>query len=424
MNHTQFQTVEDMNLVVKQTLSSPVGKQINYPIGDNSYSVLCDFMDCTYKCNVKEHPIIYPRRLFDLNRTMEQIRSLFKHGYVYTAPDLFRELNLIVPMTYNQLYEALTQIIDLKMECKDMTKRSGYIVNYGNYYLFQPKQLPGAVPVNERRIPSNEIYHSIMVKPDKLIQETNIRELIDTMRTQYETATAPSKGEDWYSMVHISKLHMIQTLDAKKEPFQEELFNQCIVDHIIEMLLYNQCLELINYLFFNPLDSFEEMLKAYFEVHDGVIRLWDNSKIVHLRVDENKWKEIFVKNKDKPKTIFGTVVGGIVNKNEIERFFKSKSMKILNDMEGITYSQICTQATKKSVQDRITEVLGGDYKSEVKPLCCELEMLLRYLQKIHYQKKTWFLRSVEVLENTEHITRENNSYVVNLLKNVKDKTKK
>jgi hypothetical protein len=218
---------------------------------------------------------------------------------------------------------------------------------------------------------------------------------------------------------------MIQTLEAKvKEPFQEELFNQCIVDHIIEMLLYNQCLELINYLFFNTLDQFEEMLKSYFEVHDGVIRLWDNSKIVHLRVDENKWKEIFVKNKNKPNPIFGTVVGGIVNKNEIERFFKSKSMKILNDMEGITYSQICTQATKKSVQDRITEVLGGDYKSEVKPLCCELEMLLRYLQKIRYQKKTWFLRSVEVLENTEHITRENNSYVVNLLKNVKDKTKK
>ena len=142
-------------------------------------------------------------------------------------------------------------------------------------------------------------------------------------------------------------------------------------------------------------------------------------------MDENKWKEIFIKNKEKPKTEFGTVVGGIVNKNEIERFFKSKSMKILHDMEGITYSQICTQATKKSVQDRIKEVLGlEDYKSEVKPLCCELEMLLRYLQKIHYLRKTWFLYAVQVLENTEHITRENNSYVVNLLKNVKDKTKK
>lgn len=426
MNHTQFQPIEVMNLVVKQTLSSPIGKQIDYPIGDNSYSVLCDFMDCTYKCNVKERLIIYPRRLFDLNRTMEQIRTLFKHGYVYTAQDLFRELNLIVPMTYNQLYKALTQMIDLKMECKDMTLRSGYIVNYGNYYLFQPKQLPGPVPVNERRLSSNEIYHSIVVRPDILIQETNILELIDTMRRQYETATAPSKGEDWYSMVNISKTHIIHTLEPKmKEKFQDELFNQCIVDHMIEMLLFNQCLELINYLFFNQLDPFEEMLKAYFEVDNGMIRLWDNSKIVHLRVDDNKWKEIFIKNKDKPKTIFGTVVGGIVNKNEIERFFKSKSMKILNDMEGITYSQICTQATKKSVQDRIKEVLGlEDYKSEVKPLCCELEMLLRYLQKIRYLKKTWFLYAVQVLENTEHITRENNSYVVNLLKNVKNKTKK
>lgn len=427
MNHNQFQSVEDMNIVVKQTLSTPIGKKIEYSIGDNSYSVLCDFMDCTYRCNVKEHPVRYSRRLFDLNRTIEQIRSLFKHGYVYTIQDLFRELNLITSMTYDQLYEALTQMVDLKMECQDMTRRSGYIVNYGKYYLFQPKQLPGPVPVYERRLPSNEIYHSIVVRPEQAIQETNVLELIDTMREQYETATSVSTGNDWYSMVNVSKKHIIETLYKKdaiafaKENFQEDLFNQCILDHMIEMLLYNQCLELVNYLFFNHLDPFEEMLKSYFKVQNGVLRIWNNTKIVQLRIHENKWMEIFAEQKPTIQRSFGTVVGGIVNNNEDERFFKSKSMTTAK-----TYGQICAQISNKSVAiDRIAEVLGvNEYtKMDLKNICNELELLLRYLQKLQYEDKLWFLSAVEVLEHNQKNTREGTS-MVNLMQNRKDNTKK
>ena len=433
MNHTQFQPVEVMNLRVKQTISTPSGTNIEYSIGDNSYSVLCDFMDCTYRCNVKEQPVRYPRRLFDLNRTIEQIRQLFKHGYVYSAQDLFRELNLIVPMTYDQLYEALTQMVDLNMECRDMVNRSGHIVNYGKYYLFQPKQLPGTVPVYKRRIPSNETYHSILISPDAHVKKTNVMELVDKMREQYETSISAPNGTDWYSMVNVSKQHILQTLEQKSlegagelanEKFQEDLFRQCIVDHIIEMLLYNQCLELVNYLFFNRLDTFEEMVKSYFKVQEGILRIWNNTKIVHLRIHENKWMEIFVDTPNPPPTSFGTVVGGIVNNNEDERFFKSKSMKPGLDR---TYGQICTQISSKPIAiNRITEVLGlSEYNHlDLKTLCVELELLLRYLQKLHYDNKTWFLSAVEVLVHNEKITRENNSLVVNLMQNRKENKKK
>ena len=420
MNHNQFQPVEDLNLLVKQTLST--GKQIEYPIGDNSYSVLCDFMDCTYTCNVKEHPVRYPRRLFDLNRTMEQIRSFFKHGYAYTAQDLFRELNLTTPMTYEQLYEALTQMIDLKMECQDMMHRSGYIVNYGKYYLFQPKQLPGPVPVYERRIPSNEIYHSIVVKPEPSVQEINVLELLDTMREQYETASL-STGSDWYSMVNVSKKHIIEVLQKKQiSNFDEDMFNQCIIDHMIELLLYNQCLELVNYLFFNKLDPFEEMVKSYFKVQNGVLRIWNNTKIVHLRIHENTWVEIFVERTPTLYTSFGTVVGGIVNNDEDERFFKSKSMT-----KTKTYGQICAQISNKSVAiERIAEVLGiNEYtKMDLKNICNELELLLRYLQKIKYEHKIWFLSAVEVLEHNQKKTREGTVNVVNLMQSRKENSKK
>jgi hypothetical protein len=430
MNHTQFQSVENMNLKVNQIIST--GEKIKYSIGDNSYSVMCDFMDCTYQCTAKEHPILYQRQLFDMNRTIEQIRSQFNHGYAYTVQDLFRELNIIAPMTYDQLYEALSQMVELKMGCRDMTNRSGYIVNYGKYYLFQPNQLPGAVPVNERRIPSNQIYHSIIVETDAPVLETNIGHMIETMRGQYEMSQSNASGEGWYSMVSSAKTHILQTMRESKrigpsERLDDTLFNQCIIDHMIELLLYNPCIDLLNHLFFNELSPFEEQLKSYFKVQNGILRIWDNTKIVHLKTYQNKWVKVVATENNPPKRDFGTVVGGIANNNEDERVFKSKSMKQVSDSSNITYGQICIQASLGTgAHDRIAEVLGipvSFYKKiQQKAICCELELLLRYLQKVG--PKIWFLSAVEVLENNEQITSENNASVVNFMKNRKVNIKK
>ena len=179
---------------------------------------------------------------------------------------------------------------------------------------------------------------------------------------------------------------------------------------------------MINYLFFADLDPFEIQLKNYFKVSNDVLRIWNNTKIVHLRIDEGKWVEIVGKGNNPPKRKFGTVVGGIANNNEDDRVFKSKSMKPVSDATNITYGQICIQASKGTgARDRIAEVLGLPvtiYKSlEQKPMCCELELLLRYLQKVG--PEVWFLSAVEVLENNEQITRENNATVVNLMKKTK-----
>ena len=426
MNHTQIQPTEIMNLTVNQTIST--GEKIKYAVGDNSYSVLCDFMDCTYQCSAKERPIIYPRRLFDLNQTIEQIRFLFNHGYVYTAAELYRELSILTPMTYDQLYEALTQMVDLKMECRDVIQRPGYIVNHGKYYLFQPHQLNGLVPVNERRIQSNPIHHSILVRPDPPFHETNVTQLMDTLRRQYETMYSGT-GVDWYSRVPGAREHILHTMRLAKrigatEVLNPVLFDQCIFDHMIEFLLYKPCLDLLNYLFFHPLDPFEEKLKEYFKLQNGVVRVWDNTRIVYLRIHEGKWMETVGRSSSSDKT-FGTVVGGIANNNEDERFFKSKSMRPVSDRTNKTYGQICTQASKEGPLERIAEVLGlpeSEYNTlSQKELCCELELLLRYLHKVG--PKTWFLSAVEVLETNEKVTRQNNESVV-MLMNPKQLAKK
>ena len=111
-----------------------------------------------------------------------------------------------------------------------------------------------------------------------------------------------------------------------------------------------------------------------------------------------------------PKEDFGTVVGGITNKGEDTRVFKSKDM----DDTTLSYGQICENtALTNSLIPRIEKIFGDDYTGLTsKVICCELELLLRYLDKIQYKKKRWFLNAVEVIEN-------NNDKVINLIKKLK-----
>jgi len=269
-------------------------------------------------------------------------------------------------------------------------------------------------------------------QPEPPVHETNVPQLIDQMHQQYLTSKEANSGDTWYHMVYHAKMHILQTMRTAKridsEELDEELFDQCVLEHMIELLLYKPCLDLLNYLFVkDALTPFEQRIKAYFKVQEDRLCVWDNTRIVYLRRYENQWVETVGENKKTLRTKpFGTVVGGIANNSEDERVFKSKSMRPVSDATNITYGQICTQASKSGPRERIAEVLGlnvTEYHAlEQKPLCCELELLLRYLHKLGPQ--IWFLSAVEVLENNEQVTRENNATVVNLMKPKRVNTKK
>ena len=126
---------------------------------------------------------------------------------------------------------------------------------------------------------------------------------------------------------------------------------------------------------------------------------------------KDTWKEYeykYVPTKI-PRQAFGSVVGGITNKGE-ERVFKSKHM----DDPSLSYGQVCKNAGLTSeLIPRIQYVLGDDYSGFTsKEICCELELLLRYLDKVKYKGKRWFLNAIEVIEN-------NDDTIINLIKKLK-----
>ena len=394
MNHPPSMKV----LTVPQTLST--GETIDYQVGDMSLSVLCDFMDCDYKCACEEKEAVIEPTLYNKTRTIEKIRNQFRNGYVYEKRELYRELNLFLPTSMDQLEEALSDMVELKLDCWDMFHRKGYLVNHGTYYYYQPASLGEMVPVYERRIPSYKVKHSIWIEPKEKRTQTNVDELLHTLKQNMENSK--KEGMDWYGTAFTVRKRMPDIAKRHGFVFEEEVFDTCIFEHMIEMLNYKECVSL--------LQNGMKQLMVYLKPKESLVHLWNQASIVTLFLKDT-WKEYeykYVPTKI-PKTAFGSVVGGITNKGE-ERVFKSKHM----DDPSLSYGQVCKNAGLTSdLIPRIHNVLGDDYSGFTsKEICCELELLLRYLDKVKYKGKRWFLNALEVIEN-------NDDTIINLIKKLK-----
>ena len=400
----------EMNvLTVPQVLST--GERIQYKVEEMSLSVQCDFMDCTYTCKCEEKQPILEPTLYNSSHTIERIRNQFKHGYVYEIKELHRDLNLFLPLSLDHLEEVLTEMVQLKIECWDMFHRSGYLVNYGTYYFFQPTSIPENAPVYERRIPSYKASYSIMFEPKEKHVHIKASELIDQMKKKLDESKKNNIFTEFGNLYHVrARLAVLATRHGFV--YHDDVFDACVIESMVERFNYKECVAMIQSL--QP-DDFSTSIMNYFKpfaIPDGtLLHVWNQASIVtlFLQTGDTQWKEYayHYEPTQLPKVVFGTVVGGITNKgDEEERVFKSKDMD-----DKVSYGQICKNAGLTShVIPRIKKVLGDtDYTSSRDKICSELEFLLRYLDKIKYQGKRWFLNAIEVIENK-------NDTIINLIK--------
>jgi hypothetical protein len=401
MNH-QVTSQEMLNLTVPQTLST--SEEIQYTVGDSAMSVLCDFMECDYKCACDEKEMTVEASLASIHGIMERIRDLFRNGYVFEKKEIFEFMNK--PVSMKQVEEALAQMVDLKLDCWDLAHRKGYLIHRGKYFFFQPLHLPETIPVYERRILPYTSKHSITIEPKETVRFTNTNDLYQQI--EKNITESERSGESWYGIAFDVKTKIKELAEKHGFRFDAELADQCIFDHCMELFIYADCLKLIQSEKKTPL---EKRVDAFFQTHakGKLLRIWNNRVVTTVTKDgkeyEDKYKPVLI-----PKEDFGTVVGGITNKGEDTRVFKSKDM----DDTTLSYGQICENtALTNSLIPRIEKIFGDDYTGQTsKVICCELELLLRYLDKIQYRKKRWFLNAVEVIEN-------NNDKVINLIKKLK-----
>ena len=258
------------NKHVQQILST--GLEIeDYEVGDVPNSANCDYMDtCEYDClpdmehetdesklNIDSYNQSF--MLVNSDKIIQKIKELMKIKFFYKKKDLFHFLNIPKKYPTTQIYAALTYIINDHTEyIVDKYGRTGYLINIGDYYLFQPSELNyDNISIYDRSVPldfkHNMIHFEIKSElgknvPDRLVEiENNTSEkgkqLFNEMKANYNTAQTIRKadrGEDnWYKYCGVVIGKFMQ-----EKPFVDDF----LISHIIESLMYEDKIELLHYL--------------------------------------------------------------------------------------------------------------------------------------------------------------------------------
>jgi hypothetical protein len=213
----------------------------------------------------------------------------------------------------------------------------------------------------------------------------------------------------------------------KDYPESEKYLLELLSNHLIETVMFNEKVELINYLYSleNIEDgSFELYLRNYFERNSMKVKKMifiifydlNNRKIMILNNDTNEWVEAepedervvdkIIKDKEKDEEVnYNDIVGFIgYEKNNKYLVFKTKDVfakrnkgarcdeagkeKTLIKLNKIVGKEIYTKESTKVKKNKgvVLEEAVGQLE-----LCVLQEFILRFFNEINKDTKTWFV---------------------------------
>ena len=468
INHDQTNfTQEIMNATLKEPITQILsnGMTLNdFKIGDAPFSPACDYMaSCNYSCrpdaNIDENNLnedTYDEKFIMMNseKILQRIRMLMKESFFYKKDTFLKAIRTPKEYPYVQIYSALTQLIEDNNEfIVDKYGRNGRLINIDEYYLFQPVELRDknisifdrSVPIDYKHTMINFEIKKNIVQP--VIEKRNVdaaiiseqplrfqegKKIIDEMNInlniskEFTKQTKVPRGDDnWYKHCGIVMKRM-----AKEYPeTRGDMLIQLLIEHMIDLLLFEEKLEVMNYLY--SLDTiktgtFEWFAKDYFDKNTIVTKNLQamvmyklNKRIVMILNANNKWvqaepedeREIAMSKEGKDFLYFNVdgynKIVGFIGYEKSNRYLvfktkdmtskrdtgarcdeagKDKTMKKINEIIGeIKYTNENTKLEKDSNGNIIRESIGHT------ELCVIQEFILRYFDEIKKDGKKWFL---------------------------------
>ena len=474
INHDQTNfTQETMSKYLDKEITQELSNGLiihDFKIGDAPFSPACDYMPtCNYVCrptkeidenNMNEDS--YNDTFIKMNseKINQKIRLLMKEAFFYKKETLIQLINIPKKYPLVQIYASLTTLIDDNSEfIVDKYGRNGRLVNIGDYYLFQPIELLDKnISIYERSVPI-DYKHSMIrfdMKPntktnvinlnidkendddkytlDKTVDaEERKNKILNEMKENFNLTKEYSKAgmkvprgdANWYKHCGVVMKKL-----AKEYPNIKEYLLPFLVAHMIELLLFEEKLDLMNFIYslkeieINTIDYF---IKDYFERKSiptknfNAIILYNLSKRKIMIFNDNikKWveaepedqREIAETNEVRELLNFkvsdyNSIVGFIgYEKNNHFLIFKTKDMLSTRDTGAR-----CDEAGKTKTMQMLNKILGEDKytKENTKiqkdndknvvqeaighvELCIIQEFILRYFDRIKKNDKKWFL---------------------------------
>ena len=442
-------SAETFNTTVPQILSSGLNDP-NFSVGDMPYTANCDYMEsCSYQClptkTITDKDINYDSYdetyvMMNTEIIIQKIKESFKNRYFYTKIDLIKDINQIRVYPLVQIHAALDQLLNDKREfLTDIFGRHGYLVNIGDYYLFQPLELTNKhISVFDRQVPIDYKRSSIDIeitdKHEGQAHEETIENIQESGENSIENAinlyqiaigeVPPDKQmkKEWYGVCPdaISRLNKDANI-----PLHE--LHKFVLEHIIESLSANNYYEVLQYVYLKPeLSPLEKNIKEIFEKeiieNKGImgIIIADRGKLGKFYILEGqKWNpaqaqdildlQEAAENKFKLNpSILAILIGYLTSLDSGVMVFKTIEPEVKRRVKEARLSSLgarCEQAGKQVVIQKLITLTGEARYSEKEyvrgktpiQLCCEEELYLRYNDKIKKDDKRWFLSPVEAI---------------------------
>ena len=472
IGQTNF-TADKLNTIaenqnIKIHLSSyPKSELIPFTIGDKPYTEICDYMsNCSYKCNpditINKEDIMldtYNNTFIQTNnnRIMERIRHLFREHHFYTRSTLINSINIIKQYPIEQIFYTLTRLIKNKNEyIIDKYGRVGNLINKGELYIFQPTEmndenasiLERTVPVEYKRktiylelpdkiknedTPSEKysqiVYSQLEKEKDSISKQSLSKTIVNNTGYEYllesiannllitQTDQVLTSGEkDWYK--HTSKI--IEHLMILHQIPREQI-DKYIIYHNLDMLLFDDKMVVLQYLYSLPKDktlsSLEMIIQEYFD--EKIMKSSETNLLGIIMNKENNWKLFIQSEKNGTKWIeadsedFKQFKDGIMKKYHIQKkninqligfisLFKNKEMVFKlrdNELKRNNFGARCDSARKSEIIKMLNSVIGKNIYNETNieydyvafSLCVIIEMIMRYYTDTKHNNKIYFI---------------------------------
>ena len=257
LNHSQTNFTDQKMAEVAENgvvniVPSTQTELVPYQLGDKPFSEVCDYMeDCEFKCypedadkkiKNKMKDELYGKEQISMNskEIVAKIKNIFKKETAYHF-DTIESMDSFKNATKEELYYALTQLIEGPDTIQDKYGRHGRLVNRDKYYVFQPLEVTNPnISLYESKIPvktmSEYVQYEIESKDENIktpvfgSEESKVEKkvgeeynsLIAKMRENLEIATKEEpnemkdKNEDWYFNLNSVK--------CKKDAAEEKKF--------------------------------------------------------------------------------------------------------------------------------------------------------------------------------------------------------